>query len=142
MAESNRTMMRFQWRAHKLIWNLSGGLLGRRVVGMPVLELVTIGRKSGVERTILITYVDSGGTPAIVGTNAGRDSDPAWVHNLRANPEARARWSGRWRKVVAEELEGEARDAAWAAAVDLNSGYTDYLEGMTRPVPIMRLLER
>ena len=110
MAESNRTKMRFQWRMHKFIWYLSGGRLGRKVVGMPVLELVTTGHKSGLERTILITYVDDERGPALIGTNAGRDSDPPWVKNLRANPEARARWSGRWRDVVAVELEGDERN--------------------------------
>ena len=91
MAESNRTWMRFQWRTHKLLWNLSGGRLGRRVAGMPVLELVTIGHKSGQERQILISYVGDDDAPLVVGSNAGRDVDPAWVKNLRVNPRARMR---------------------------------------------------
>ncbi len=139
MAESNRTKMRLQWRMHKLIWNLSGGRLGRRVVGMPVVELVTIGRKSGQERQILITYVEHAGTPAIIGTNAGRDTDPAWVMNLRTNPEARARWDGKWRDVTGVELEGDDHTAVWEKGVAANPGYADYLEGLTRPVPIMHL---
>lgn len=55
MAEATRRSTRFQWRMHLLLWNLSGGRLGRRVVGMPVVELITTGRKSGVPRQILIT---------------------------------------------------------------------------------------
>ena len=113
MAESNRSWMRLQWRLHKTIWNASGGRLGRKVVGMPVVELLTIGHKSGQEWPILITYVDADGTPAIVGTNAGRDVDPAWVKNLRANPQARARWDGRWHDVAAVELEDDAHAAVW-----------------------------
>lgn len=141
MAESNRTTMRLVWRVHKLIWNLSGGRLGRRVVGMgmPVVELVTIGRKSGQERQILITYVEHAGTPAIIGTNAGRDADPAWVKNLRVNPEARARWDGKWRDVTGVELAGDDYAAVWDQGVAVYPGYAEYLEGMTRPVPIMHL---
>ena len=139
MAESNRTMMRLQWRLHKFVWNVSGGRLGRRVIGMPVVELVTIGRRSGDERQILITYVEDQGLPAIIGTNAGRDADPAWVKNLRANPEARARWSGQWHDVTGVELAGSEHDRVWQAAVAANSGYADYLEGMTRQVPIFHL---
>ncbi len=131
--------MRFQWRAHRLSWNLSGGRLGRKVVGMPVLELVTRGHKSGLDRNILITYVDSGGNPAIIGSNAGRDSDPAWVRNLRAQPEARARWAGQWRNVVAQELEGIEYESVWLRAVSLNSDYETYRQGMTRHIPIFRL---
>ena len=116
MPESNRTVMRLQWRLHKALWNASGGRLGRRVIGMPVVEVVTVGRKSGVERQILITYVDDGGYPTIIGTNAGRDTDPAWVLNLRARPRATARWGGRWHEVTAVELDGETWERAWKAA--------------------------
>jgi deazaflavin-dependent oxidoreductase (nitroreductase family) len=139
MAESDRRKMRLQWKMHKLIWNVSGGRLGRTVVGMPVAQLETIGWKSGEPRQILITYVDSDGAPAIVGTNAGRDVDPGWVRNLRTNPDARARWDGQWHDVVGVEFDGDNDQAAWDAAVAANAGYTDYLKILTRPIAIIRL---
>lgn len=139
MSESNRVVMRLQWRLHKAMWNASGGRLGRRAIGMPVVEVVTIGRRSGAERQILITYVEDDGAPAIVGTNAGRDADPAWAHNLRAHPEVSARWNGRWHDVVAIELDGHAWDRVWHAAVAVNPGYADYAADLTRPIPIFRL---
>jgi deazaflavin-dependent oxidoreductase (nitroreductase family) len=140
MGETNRTAMRVQWKMHKVIWNLSGGRLGRKVVGMPVLELVTIGRTSGLERQILITYVDFEGVPAIIGTNAGRDVDPAWVLNLRAHPGARARWNGAWHDVIAVELTGTDHEEGWDAAVAANAGYAAYAETLTRPIPIIHLI--
>jgi len=142
MAQSNRSKMRRQWRLHKVLWNLSGGRLGRRVIGMPVLELVTTGHRSGLERQILITYVVDGGLPAIVGTNAGKDSDPAWVRNLRAEPAARARWGGAWRDVVGVELDGEDHARVWNQVVEANPGYATYQDGMSRRAPIFRLEER
>jgi len=42
--------------------------------------------------------------------------------------------------VVAEEMEGTARDAVWESAVEVNEGYREYAEGMTRPIPIFRLV--
>lgn len=139
MVDTNRTKMRLQWRMHKLIWKLSGGRLGRRVIGMPVLELITTGHKSGQERQILITYVDMDGAPAIIGTNGGRDVDPAWVKNLRANPEARARWDGTWRNVSSAELSGNDYETAWSAATDASPAYAEYKQVLTRPIPIVRL---
>jgi hypothetical protein len=62
------------------------------------------------------------------------------VKNLRANPHARARWSGKWHDVIATELAGAAYDQAWSAAVAANSGYAGYT--LTRPAPIMRLAPR
>ena len=142
MGETNRTVMRFQWQAHKVLWNASGGRIGRKVGGLPILELVTTGRKSGEPRQILITYFDHDGSPALVGTNAGRDSDPAWVLNLRADPNARARWDGTWRDVTARELSGPEHVQVWEAAVALSSAYAGYAESLTRPIPIMLLAER
>ena len=142
MPESNRTVMRLQWRLHKALWNASGGRLGRSAVGMPVVEVLTIGRRSNAERQILITFVNDDGCPAIVGTNAGSDVDPGWAHNLRANPEVSARWDGRWHRVHAVELDGDAWERVWKAAVAANPGYADYAVGLTRPIPIFRLEPR
>lgn len=142
MGETNRTVMRIGWRLHKLLWNATGGKVWRTASGMPVLELVTIGSKPGESRQILITYVDYEGTPAIIGTNAGRDTDPAWVTNLRANPEARARWDSTWHDVTTRELSGDQHDQVWQAAVEANPGYADYSKGLTRPIPIMELTPR
>ena len=139
MTETNRVGMRIQWSLHKLLWNLSGGRFGRHAAGLPVVEVVSIGHKSGQERQVLLNYMESDGAPAVIGSNAGRDADPAWVRNLRANPQARARWDGRWHDVVAEELDGPPRDAVWDAAVEANQGYRAYAEGMTRSIPIFRL---
>jgi deazaflavin-dependent oxidoreductase (nitroreductase family) len=134
--------MRFQWAAHKLVWNLSGGRLMRKVGGMPVVELVTVGHKSGQERQILISYVDDRGAPALIGTNAGRNTDPAWVKNLRANPEARARWNGKWHDVRGVELDGDDHARVWEQGVAVNPGYAEYRQDLTRPVPIVRLESR
>jgi deazaflavin-dependent oxidoreductase (nitroreductase family) len=106
---------------------------------MPVLELVSVGRKSGRPRQILIGYTDDGGVPVLIGTNAGRDVDPAWVQNLRAEPDARARWDGAWHDVAAVEATGAEHERLWALATAVNEGYERYRESLTRVVPIVRL---
>jgi F420H(2)-dependent quinone reductase len=137
---ANRSVMRLQWRSHKLMWRLSGGRLGNRVVGMPVLELVTIGHKSGKQRSILITYLDEPGGPIVFATNAGLDRDPAWVTNLRACDVVRVRIAGEWtdRRATEPTDEGE-RQRLWRAAVAANPDYARYLAMLTRSVPIVQL---
>lgn len=142
MKRPSRKQMQFSWKMHKLIWNASGGRLGRKIGGVPVLELVTTGHKSGQQRQILINYVDDTAGPAIIGTNAGKDVDPAWVKNLRAHPEARARWNGQWHDVTAVELDGDDHVRVWTRAVAAIPAFDDYREMLTRPIPIIRLEPR
>lgn len=131
--------MRLQWGLHRLLWSISGGRLGRRAVGMPVLELVTTGRKSGQPRSILITYVDTPEGPVLAGTNAGVETDPAWVKNLRADPEAKMRVSGEWRTVRARFLEGEEYGSVWQQFVEADDGYRDYERMLERTTPLVVL---
>jgi hypothetical protein len=63
------------------------------------------------------------------------------VLNLRTDPSARARWDGTWREVTARELTGPERDRLWEEAVTANSAYAGYAESLTRPIPIMVLIE-
>ena len=81
-------LLSFQWKLHKLVWRVSGGRLGTKVVGLPVLELVTTGRKSGEPRSVLLNYLDAAAGYAVIASNAGDDRPPLWWLNLQANPEA------------------------------------------------------
>ena len=130
--------MRLQWRLHRLIWDMSGGRLGRRVRGMPVLELVTTGYRSGESRSILITYLPTDAGPALAGTNAGLEQDPAWVKNLRATPRARMRRDGAWSDVEVGFLEGAEWARVWGRFRQ-ERGYSDYEEILERPIPIVVL---
>lgn len=130
--------MRLQWRTHRLLWDLTGGRLGRRAIGMPVLELVTTGHRSGEPTSILITYVETPGGRALAGTNVGAKRDPAWVENLRATPEAKVRVAGEWREVRARFLEGAEHVAVWEEFLR-HSGYADYERILDRPVPLVVL---
>ena len=53
-----------------------------------MLTITTAGRKSGLPRTMPLLGVPIGDDIALVGTNFGRESTPAWVGNLRADPRA------------------------------------------------------
>jgi len=130
--------MRFVWRLHRLAWDVSGGRLGRRAAGLPVLELVTKGHKSGERRSILINYIATPTGPAIAGSNAGAPYDPAWAKNLRANPQARMRVEGRWSEVKARFLESEEWDRVWGQFTE-QGGYADYARTAGRRIPLVVL---
>lgn len=106
---------------------------------MPVLELVTTGHRSGQERSILITYVETPDGPALAGTNAGASSDPAWVKNLQKNPDARIRRDGQWQQVRARFPEAEERADIWGKLIEADDGYAEYQEMVSREIPIVVL---
>ena len=73
---------------HRAMIKISGGRLGWTGADMPVLELTTIGRKSGKPRTVMLTSpYQEGTTMAIVASRGGDDQHPAWFLNLRDNPD-------------------------------------------------------
>ena len=66
----------------------NGGKVGGPFEGATLLLLTTTGAKSGQPRLAPLAYLTIDGKMIIVGSKAGADTNPAWVHNLRANPRA------------------------------------------------------
>ena len=80
---------------HRALLSVTLGKVGWRASGMPVLELTTIGRKSGEPRSCLLTSpLQIGDTYLIVASRGGDDRNPAWFLNLQANPEVQVRIGG------------------------------------------------
>ena len=64
----------------------NGGKVGGQFEGANLLLLHTTGAKSGQPRVSPLAYFRIDGKLIIIGSFAGSPKDPAWVHNLRANP--------------------------------------------------------
>ena len=67
------------------------GKVGGQFEGANLLLLTTTGAKSGQPRLSPLAYFRIDGKLIIIGSFAGADVNPAWVHNLRANPSAQRR---------------------------------------------------
>jgi deazaflavin-dependent oxidoreductase (nitroreductase family) len=140
-APQRRSTMRIFWRLHRFWYRVSGGRVGAKVAGMPVLQLTTTGHRSGEPRTVLLTYVPFPVGFAVIASNAGSQDPPAWWLNLQADPAATVSVGRETFDVMARELAGSDRDDAWQAAVRANPGYDDYRKATTREIPVV-LLER
>ena len=66
------------------------------------------------------------GKMIIVGSYAGAPVNPAWVHNLRANPRASIELGTGGCDVTARELPSAERDALWERIVAMAPGFGDY----------------
>jgi deazaflavin-dependent oxidoreductase (nitroreductase family) len=106
---------------------------------MPVLELITTGRKSGVSRSVLLTYLTQDASYVVIATNAGDPRLPAWWLNLQADPAAEVVAGRKQHRVLAREAEGDERAALWERAVEMSSGYATYAEGLERRIPVVVL---
>lgn len=129
-------------RMHGRIYRLTGGRVGGRLDSAsgvrPILLLRTTGCRTGRPRTTPLVYLEEGDTWIAVASNAGRDQDPAWVHNLRAEPSAAIVIGRDTIDVIASELD-TAEAAAIQPALDaMNAQYAEYRKLTDRPIPVIR----
>ena len=134
-----KTMMRMISGTHEFWYRLSGGLIGGRVDGLPILLLTTTGRKSGKRRTMPLVYLPDGDNMVVIASNGGADQHPAWWLNLRSNPKADVQIGRDAKTVVAEKATGEQRARLWHQVVELYHGYDEYRRMTERQIPVVIL---
>ena len=113
-----------------------------KVAGVPggnLLLLHTTGAKSGKPRLSPLAYLSIDGRMLIVGSYLGALKDPAWVHNLRANPRARVEVGTDAYDVVAHELPRAERDEVYARVIQLAPVLADYQTKTDRIIPLFEL---
>jgi deazaflavin-dependent oxidoreductase (nitroreductase family) len=117
----------------------NGGKVGGPFEGADLLLLTTTGAKSGERRTSPLAFQRVEGKLLIIGSYRGADVHPAWVHNLRADPQARIEIGTDSYDVVARELPPDERESAWAAIVAAAPGFGDYQAQTSRIIPLFEL---
>ena len=125
---------------HRMIFNVSKGRIFGYVFGMPIVELVTTGRRSGKERsTMLAVPIIDGDRLVLVASFGGDDRHPAWYLNLQANPEVRVTTADSTRTMIARISTEEERAELWPRITSVFEGYARYQERTERPIPVIIL---
>ena len=108
------------------------------------LVLVTIGKKTGVERmTPVRWFPGEGDMKLIVASASGAPRNPAWYYNIAAHPDrVRVEFAGQRIEVTPEQLHGAERDAAWRQVTATASGFARYERITDREIPVIRLTPR
>jgi deazaflavin-dependent oxidoreductase (nitroreductase family) len=109
------------------------------ILGWDIVQLTTIGAKTGQLRTIPLLALFDSEKIALIASSLGREHHPGWYYNLIKNPECLVQQNGRSRKYVARETEGEERDKYWQLALFFYEGYEKYKERSGRKIPVMVL---
>ena len=115
------------------------GKVGGQFEGADLLLLTTTGAKSGQPRVSPLAYFRIDGKLLILGSFAGSDVNPAWVHNLRANPSARVEIGNDSSDVTARELPSGERDELFGQITAAAPGFAEYQAKTTRVIPVFEL---
>ena len=111
--------------------------------GAPLLLLTTTGAKSGKSHTTPIVYLAEGDgadqSIYVFASKAGAPTNPAWYHNLRANPTVTVELAGETFEARAQEVSGADRDRIWAEQKRVMPGFADYEQKTTRKIPVIAL---
>lgn len=128
--------------AHRLLLRATGGRIGHDAAGMPVLELTTVGRRSGEPRSVLLTApLVEGDTLVVVASRGGDDHHPAWFLNLRDHPDVQVSVRGGPREPRRAEIVGpDERPALWERVASRYRNYAGYQRRTEREIPLVRLV--
>ena len=121
----------------------NAGKVGGRFEGNELLLLTTTGARSGEPRVAPLVVFRVEGKLLIVAGYGGADVNPAWVHNLRANPRSRVELATGSVDVVAHELDSSEREAIIPKinATVPAFAFANYQSKTKRTIPIFELQE-
>jgi len=130
-------------KGHVAVYRATGGRIGRKVPGMPpMLLLEHVGAKSGKHRVTPLVYMPDGDDLIVVASKGGFPKDPAWMHNLRANPDVDIQVGSEKRRVHARQATPEEEQRLWPKAGAYNKPWADYRKRTDRRIPIVILSRR
>lgn len=126
---------------HRTLLKLSGGRIGWNIGGMSVVELTTIGRKTGQPRTVMLTSpTQEGDAIVIVASRGGDDQPPAWFLNLRDNPQVTVAFGGKPKQTMRARIAApDERAALWPRVTAAYKGYATYQTKTDRVIPLVLL---
>ena len=121
------------------VYERSGGTQGTTLLdtGLPVIIVTHTGKKTGAIRKTPLMRVKNGSSYVLVGSQGGAPKHPAWVHNLRANPDVEIRDETVVQRMRVREVTDEAeRSRLWDLAVAAFPPYAKYQERTERRIPV------
>ncbi|HSG44800.1 MAG TPA: nitroreductase/quinone reductase family protein [Anaerolineales bacterium] len=135
----------FAPRIHRIdlfVLKLTGGKYTlAEIAGWMIIQLTTIGAKTGQERTLPLLAGVDGDTIALIASSFGRERNPGWYYNLKKNPECKITYKGNSSTYVAREVSGDEYDTYWkVVSSTYPSGYAYYRTLVSRRhIPVMVL---
>jgi deazaflavin-dependent oxidoreductase (nitroreductase family) len=126
---------------HRCVLRLSSQRVGWTVSNMPVLELTTIGRKSGQPHSVMLSSpLQEDTTLIVVASRGGDDRPPAWLLNLQANPQVEVALQGAPKRPMhARVASPDERRRLWPLVIADHKNYADYQTKTDREIALVLL---
>jgi deazaflavin-dependent oxidoreductase (nitroreductase family) len=129
--------MKYFSRAHIAVYRRTGGRLGAKLLWFPAALLTTTGSKTGLPRTTATLYLRDGGRVVLPASFGGRDSDPMWYRNLKANPRVHLQVRDEHLMMTARDATDEERSRYWPRLVKMYPPYKNYRDAADRVIPLV-----
>ncbi len=129
--------MKYFARAHIAVYRRTNGILGARLLWFPAALLTTTGRKSGEQRTTATLYLQDGERIVLPASYGGRDSNPAWYLNLKADPKVRVQVRDKIRDMSARDATDDERRVYWRQLTRIYPPYKGYQDAADRRIPLV-----
>jgi deazaflavin-dependent oxidoreductase (nitroreductase family) len=118
----------------------NGGKVGGPFQGSDVLLLHHTGARSGTERVSPLAFQWIGSSYAVFASKAGAPDNPAWFHNLIANPDTVVEVGAGTVRVRARVAQPAERDVIWERQKERNPGFAEYeVKAAPRKIPVVVL---
>jgi deazaflavin-dependent oxidoreductase (nitroreductase family) len=115
------------------------GKVGGMFSGRPMLLLTTTGAKSGQARTTPLVHTRDGDRIVVIASKGGAPTNPAWYHNLVANPSVTVELGTEKFPARATVVTGPDRDRLYAAQAAMMPAFAEYQTRTTRQIPVIAL---
>jgi deazaflavin-dependent oxidoreductase (nitroreductase family) len=123
---------------HRGVLRASGGHVGGTLFGMTVIELHTVGRRSGREHSTLLTVpVLESGRLVLVSSKVGDDRDPDWYRNILAHPEVDFTVARERKAAIARPATPEEASDLWPLVLLAYRPYGSYQRRSSRDIPLI-----
>lgn len=118
------------------------GKVGGDFEGADMVLVHHTGARSGTERVTPLVYRPEGDGWIIFASKAGAPDNPAWYHNLKANPDTTIEVGSERIEVTATEVTGADRDRIFEAQKRDVPQFADYEASTDRVIPVILFQRR
>ncbi len=132
-----KAVLKYFARAHIWVYQRTNGRLGAKLLTFPAALITTTGRRSGRQRTTPTLYLRDGDRIVLPASFGGRDTNPGWYHNLKADPKVHIQIGDEHMNLLARDATQREREHYWAQLTEMYPPYREYRQTTDRVIPLV-----